>query len=96
MPRILITETVAGTPVDELRASFEVVTEPDAWRSPERLRPLLADAQAWIVRNQTMVTAELIAAAPALRVIGRAGVGLDNVDVAAASRAGVVVVNTPD
>jgi D-3-phosphoglycerate dehydrogenase len=57
--------------------------------------PDLAGAQALIVRSQTKVTAALIGAAPELRVIGRAGIGVDNVDVEAASRRGIVVVNAP-
>ena len=94
--KILITETVAGAPVDRLKAEFSVTAEADLWRSPDKIRPALADSEGWIVRNQTKVTAEMIAAAPKLRVIGRAGVGLDNVDVTAATAAGVVVAWTPD
>lgn len=93
---ILISESVAGPPVEALKSEFEVVAEPELWRAPDKLRQRLARADAWIVRNQTQVSAELIAAAPRLRVIGRAGVGLDNIDVAAASAAGVTVAWTPD
>ncbi len=94
--RILVTEGIAGGPVEELGKRFEVRREPDAWQSPERLRELVADCDALLVRNQTPVTAELLAAAPALKVVGRAGVGLDNIDVKAASARGVVVVSTPE
>ena len=60
------------------------------------LRPLLADAEALIVRGGTRITADLIDAAPRLRVIGRSGVGFSEVDVEAASRRGIPVVITPD
>ena len=61
----------------------------------DQLQLLIGDVQAVIVRNQTEVTAELIAAAANLKVIGRAGAGLDNVDVTAATEAGVVVTYAP-
>ena len=93
---ILITEAISGPPVEGLKAEYRVEADPELWRSPAQIQAKLAGSRAWLVRNQTRVTAELIAAAPRLQVIGRAGVGLDNVDIAAASAAGVVVVSTPD
>lgn len=63
--------------------------------SPEELLEVIPAYQALIVRSRTKATAELIAAASNLKVIGRAGVGVDNIDLAAAKKAGVVVVNTP-
>lgn len=95
-PRILISEKITGAPIDELAERFDVVFEPEAWRSPERLTELVADCNALLVRNQTPVTPELLAAGPKLKVVGRAGVGLDNVNVPAATEAGVVVVFTPE
>ena len=64
-------------------------------RSPADLRLALANADALMVRSATKVTAELMTAAPRLRVVARAGTGVDNVDVAAASARGVLVVNAP-
>ncbi len=61
----------------------------------EELKKLIADADACVVRSGTQITAEVIAAAKQLKVIGRAGVGLDNVDLEAASKRGIVVINTP-
>ncbi|MBN1837774.1 MAG: hypothetical protein JW820_18090 [Spirochaetales bacterium] len=72
---------------------LEVVQKPGM--NPEELRVQTADAAALIVRSATKVTRELIAAAPALKVIGRAGAGVDNIDVAAATARGIVVMNTP-
>ena len=62
------------------------------WSNPEELKASLEEATALVVRNRTKVTAEIIAAAPKLKVIARAGVGLDNIDIKAADAAGVVVV----
>jgi len=65
-------------------------------RLPEaELLPLVHDVAAMVVRSETKVTRAVIAAAPKLRVVGRAGVGVDNVDVEAATQRGVVVMNTP-
>lgn len=94
--RILISESIVGAPVERLKEEFQVIADPRLWQTPDQMKQHLTEAEGWIVRNQTKVTAEMIAAAPKLRVIGRAGVGLDNVDVAAASAAGVVVAWTPD
>ncbi len=95
MPDVLITENIAGEPVDELGQRLDVCCRAELWKNPLALLDAVATVRALIVRNQTQVTAELIAAAPRLEIIARAGVGLDNVDVPAASRAGVVVAYTP-
>src|SRR5262245_41961581 len=95
-PDILISEQIAGPAVTRLGHDFRVVTEPELWRSPDKLRTAVRDCRALLVRNQTQVNAELIASASRLEIIGRSGAGLDNIDVAAASAAGVVVASTPD
>src|SRR5215210_8881430 len=65
-------------------------------RLPEaELIPLLGDVEAMVVRSETKVTRNVMKAAPKLRVVGRAGVGVDNVDVEAATERGIVVMNTP-
>ena len=64
--------------------------------SPEELRAHIASYDALIIRSNVSITAELLEAAPQLKVIGRAGVGLDNIDLQAASLYGVLVMNTPD
>jgi len=89
---ILISEDVWGTPFQKLEGSFPITRNDDLWSNPEELKASLIDATALVVRNRTKVTAELIAAAPKLKVIARAGVGLDNIDIKAADAAGVVVV----
>jgi D-3-phosphoglycerate dehydrogenase / 2-oxoglutarate reductase len=89
---ILISEDVWGTPFQTLEGSFPIVRNDDLWSNPEELKAALKDATALVVRNRTKVTADVIAAAPHLKVIARAGVGLDNIDIKAADAAGVVVV----
>ena len=89
---ILISEDVWGAPFQALEGSFPIVRNDDLWRNPEELKAALKDATALVVRNRTKVTADVIAAAPQLKVIARAGVGLDNIDIKAADAAGVVVV----
>jgi D-3-phosphoglycerate dehydrogenase len=96
MPDILISENIRGAAVDALSARFEVETLPELWKDPEELKRRIAGVRALIVRNQTQVTADVLAAGRNLAVVGRAGVGLDNVDVVAASKAGVVIACTPD
>lgn len=95
MAEILVTENIVGKAMDQLRSQFDVRFEPLAWQDRDQLKTLLGNVQALIVRNQTTVTAELIAAAENLKIIGRAGAGLDNVDVDAATQAGIVVTYAP-
>jgi D-3-phosphoglycerate dehydrogenase/(S)-sulfolactate dehydrogenase len=89
---ILISEDVWGAPFQKLEGSFPITRNDDLWSNPEELKASLKDVTALVVRNRTKVTAEIIAAAPKLKVIARAGVGLDNIDLKAADAAGVVVV----
>jgi D-3-phosphoglycerate dehydrogenase len=89
---IVIADSLPATAADALRAAgWSVDTK--SGRKPDELARDLADADALIVRSATQVTAALIAAAPKLRVIARAGTGVDNVDVAAATARGILVMN---
>lgn len=88
---ILVSEDVWSADFEALSAEFTVVREPDLWSKKEELIAKVATATALVVRNRTQVTRELIEAAPHLKVIARAGVGLDNIDVTAADDNGVVV-----
>jgi D-3-phosphoglycerate dehydrogenase len=96
MTDILITENVSGHWINELKSKFTVTVEPDLWKSPDKIKTLLPGCRALIVRNQTKVNADLLSAATKLQIIGRAGAGLDNIEVPAATAKGVVVVSTPD
>src|SRR5262245_32338647 len=90
---VLIAEELAPAAIDLLSSDFTLRHVDGTDRSA--LLAALADADALIVRSATRVDAEAIAAAPRLRVVARAGVGLDNVDVPAATARGVMVVNAP-
>ena len=88
---ILVSEDVWSADFEGLAQEFTVVREPDLWNKKEELAEKISTASALVVRNRTQVTRELIEAAPNLKVIARAGVGLDNIDVKAADDNGVVV-----
>jgi D-3-phosphoglycerate dehydrogenase len=92
-PVVLIAEELSPATVDALGPDFEIRSV-DGTDRPALLAAV-ADADAILVRSATKVDAEVIAAAPVLKVIARAGVGLDNVDIKAATNAGVMVVNAP-
>ena len=95
MARILVTEEIAETGLDRLRAAGHDV-EVHLAPSVAELRNLIVGANALIIRSSTQVNAELLAGADAVVVVGRAGIGLDNVDVEAATNRGVMVVNAPE
>jgi D-3-phosphoglycerate dehydrogenase len=95
MARVLITEKLAERGLRSLaEAGHQVDVELDL--APEQLLRSIEGAHALIVRSATRVTAQVLAAGEDLRVVGRAGIGLDNVDVEAATRRGVMVVNAPE
>ena len=89
---ILISEDLQARAVERLEKKYTVVREPTLWKDPEGLKRRMREARAVMVRNQTQITAEVLESAPHLLAIGRVGVGLDNIDVAAASRLGITVV----
>lgn len=92
--KVLISDRLASQAAERLRsAGHDVIERPGL--TPGELVEAIQPCQALIVRSATRVTAELIGSAPQLRVIARAGTGLDNVDVAAARERGITVLNTP-
>lgn len=94
MAQILVTEAIADNGLELLRkAGHQVDVRQDL--SPAELLVAVKDANALIVRSATKVTSAVLAAGPELVVVGRAGIGLDNIDVPAATRQGVLVVNAP-
>ncbi len=94
MARILVTEEIAPRGLEELDAAGHEV-DVRLGLDPAGLLDAVVGAHALIIRSSTQVTAEVLAAGKDLVVVGRAGIGLDNVDVDAASRRGVMVVNAP-
>jgi D-3-phosphoglycerate dehydrogenase / 2-oxoglutarate reductase len=91
--RVLVAEPIAAEGVERLRAEHDVDERPGLSR--DELCSILAGYDALIVRSQVQVDAGMVAAGTKLQVIGRAGVGVDNVDLEAATHAGVTVVNAP-
>jgi D-3-phosphoglycerate dehydrogenase len=94
MPRILVTEKIAARGLDQLRAAGHDVDVRQGL-SPDELLEAIPGAAALIIRSATQVTGTVLEAGRDLVVIGRAGIGLDNVDVDAATDRGVMVVNAP-
>lgn len=91
MPDVVVTEFLDPKPLADLKRIYSVHVDTGLWNQPEELGRLLADAIAVIVRNRTQVTASLLESAPKLKVVGRLGVGLDNIDMEACKRRGVTV-----
>ena len=92
-PVVLIAEELSAATLGVLGSDFDIRHVDGADRSA--LLPALADAHAILIRSATKMDAEAVAAAPQLKIIARAGVGLDNVDIPAATQANVMVVNAP-
>ncbi|KAF2713391.1 phosphoglycerate dehydrogenase [Pleomassaria siparia CBS 279.74] len=92
-PKILIPEKVSPDGLALLKERFEV--DERKGLSAEELKDIIANYEALIIRSETKVTAELLGAAKKLQVVARAGVGVDNVDVVAATKHGIIVVNSP-
>jgi len=90
-PRVLVREPIAESGLELLRSRFEVVEDGES-----DLSSIIGDFDAIVIRSATRLDAALIERADRLKVIGRAGVGIDNVDVDAATRRGIVVANAPE
>jgi D-3-phosphoglycerate dehydrogenase len=92
--KILVSDNVAQQCIDILaHEEFDVDNRPGL--SADELMAIIPSYDALVVRSATRVTADVIARGTALKVIGRAGTGVDNIDVAAATRRGILVMNTP-
>jgi D-3-phosphoglycerate dehydrogenase len=89
--RVLVREEISEAGVDLLRSRFDVDVDPET-----ALEDIIGGYDAIVVRSATKLTADLIERAERLKVIGRAGVGVDNVDVDAATRRGIIVANAPE
>ena len=94
MTKVLVSDPIDQAGLDILSQVAQVDVRTGL--SAEQLQEIIGDYDALMIRSGTQVTAEIIAAAPKLRIIGRAGVGVDNVDVPAATKRGVLVVNSPE
>ena len=95
IPKVLVADPVSESGVNELRGNGELDVTVKTGLKEDALIEIIPQFSALVVRSQTKATAKLIEAATNLKVIGRAGVGVDNVDVEAATKRGIIVMNTP-
>ena len=93
---ILITENISGKALSDLNKLYSIERHAELWKDTEKLTQLARNAKALLVRNQTKVDKRLIDSAGDLLIIGRAGVGCDNIDVEYASKKGIVICYTPN
>ncbi len=95
-PRVLVSDKLSKTAVQIFKdRGVDVDYQPDLGKDKDKLAAIIKDYDGLAIRSATKATAKLIEAAPRLRVIGRAGIGVDNVDVPAATKRGIIVMNTP-
>ncbi len=92
MSVIFISEFITSQALETLRAQHTVIYQPDAYQDPKQMADSLASADAWIVRNLTKVSKELVNGAKQLKVVGRLGVGLENIDLHACADRGIQVI----
>ena len=96
MPKVLVSDKLSETAVQIFRDNgIEVDFEPALGKDKDALLAKIGEYDGLAIRSATKVTEKLLAAATNLKVIGRAGIGVDNVDLKAASKKGVIVMNTP-
>ncbi len=93
---LLLTEEIQDSSVDEMATRYRVSHEPDLWKHRPALLERVSGVRALLVRNMTAVDRELVEAATGLEVVGRIGVGLDNLDLGALAERGVVVCYPPE
>jgi D-3-phosphoglycerate dehydrogenase len=94
--KVLVSDTLAEEGIEVFRKAEGIEVDVETNLSPEELRAVIPEYDAIAIRSATRLTADIIEAAERLKVIGRAGIGVDNVDIEAATRKGIVVMNTPE
>ncbi len=93
--KVLVSDKLAETGLDKLTHADGILVDVRTGLSPEELKKIIGDYDGIIIRSATHLTKDILEAAKKLKVIGRAGIGLDNVDIPEATRRGIVVMNTP-
>jgi D-3-phosphoglycerate dehydrogenase / 2-oxoglutarate reductase len=94
--KILVSDNLSQTGVEIFKKTDGIEVDVKTGLTPEELKAVIKDYDGLVIRSATKVTADIINAADKLKVVGRAGIGLDNVDIPAASQRGIVVMNTPE
>lgn len=95
MKRVLVSDSLSSEGLEILKRESDLEIDVKTGLKPEELKAIIGQYHGLVIRSATKVTAEIISAADNLEVIGRAGIGVDNVDVPAATQKGIVVMNTP-
>ncbi len=95
MYHVLVSDKLSDEGIELLEKEKNITVTVNTGLSPEELKSCIANYDAIIIRSKTTLTPEILAAAENLRVIARAGVGVDNIDIDAATRQGIIVMNTP-
>jgi D-3-phosphoglycerate dehydrogenase len=94
--KVLVSDTLSEEGIKIFQESPDIEVDVNTDLTPEELQEVIGDYHALVIRSATRVTAEIIEAAHNLKVIGRAGIGLDNIDIPAASKKGIIVMNAPE
>ncbi|MEM7750224.1 MAG: phosphoglycerate dehydrogenase, partial [Pseudomonadota bacterium] len=95
-PRVLISDALSETAVQIFRdRGLDVTFEPDLGKNKEELERIIGEFDGLAIRSATKVTEKTLRSADKLRVVGRAGIGVDNIDIKSATAKGVIVMNTP-
>ncbi|MBE9581266.1 MAG: phosphoglycerate dehydrogenase [Proteobacteria bacterium] len=94
--KVLVSDKLADVGVKMFEEAEGIEVDVNVGLAPEELKAMIGDYEALVIRSATKVTGEIIKAASRLKVIGRAGIGLDNVDIPAATKQGIAVMNTPE
>ena len=94
--RVLVSDVLGDIGVKMFQEAEGIEVDVKTGLSPEALKEIIGDFDALVIRSATKVTADMLEAATNLKVIGRAGIGLDNVDIPAATKKGIAVMNTPE
>lgn len=95
MKRVLVSDSLSANGLEILRRAEGLRVDVQTGLSPDKLKGVVGEYDALVIRSATKVTADIVEAGQNLKVIGRAGIGVDNVDVPAATKRGIVVMNTP-
>lgn len=95
MMKVLVSDNLGDVGIKMFQDEPGIDVDVKTGLAPDELKSIIGDYQALVIRSATKVTEELLEAAKSLKVVGRAGIGLDNVDIPAATKRGVIVMNTP-
>ncbi|RLB98574.1 MAG: phosphoglycerate dehydrogenase, partial [Deltaproteobacteria bacterium] len=94
--KVLVSDNLDSSGIEMLAAAEGITVDVKTGQSPEQLKSIIGDYDGLVIRSATKVNTDLLSAAKRLKAVGRAGIGLDNVDIPEATRRGIVVMNTPD